>query len=341
MRRTPRIWRAPRPPGPERQQRTRPPPGRPAGPAQERRRIYSGSARLLVDDIGERKRAIALLAEEQGGYVEATYERSIVVRVPAGRFQEIFERLLTFGEVQHKSVETQDVTEAYSDLQARLGLAEKTRERLYALLEKTSDVEERLRILREIKRLSEEIERFRLTLELLDRQIAFSRIGVELVPRLDAEQQGRQGIPFRWIAALDPVSPSLGRLDGRVNLDLGDDFAVFSRERIFRAEGPDGTRVRVGTTANRPPGGRRLLAPGAPGASRPLLSQRRAAGAGRGAGRAAAQQGPRPVHLPDRGGGAGRKAARVRGLLPQRGRPAEAAGGRPGRAEPGTGGVRW
>ncbi len=223
-------------------------------PAQARQRVYSGSARLTVDDVEERKRNIALLVEGEGGYVEATYERSIVARVPAARFQEIFSRILTLGEVQHKSVETQDVTEAYSDLSARLGLAERTRERLYALLEKTSEVEERLRVLREIKRLSEEIERFRLTLELLDRSIAFSRIGVELTPRLDTERQGRQGIPFRWIAALDPVSASLGRLAGRVTIDLGDDFAVFSRERIFRAESPDGTRVRVGTTANRPRG---------------------------------------------------------------------------------------
>lgn len=233
-----------------------PPAAAAAGPqqAEARKRVYTGNARLAVDDPEERKKRIALLVEEAGGYVEASYEQAVVVRVPAERFAEIFQRILGLGEVLQKSVETQDVTEAFSDLQARLAVSEKTRERLYALLEKTGDVEERLKILREIKRLSEEIERIRLTLDLLERQIAFSRINVALVPRLAAEQPRQRVIPFRWIAGLNPIYPSLGRLSGPVQIELGDEFAVFGRERIFRAESPEGTRVRIATTANRPQG---------------------------------------------------------------------------------------
>ena len=39
-----------------------------------------------------------------------------------------------------------------------------------------------------------------------------------------------------------------------MGLTLPDDFAVFDRERSFRAESPQGTRVRIGTTANEPRG---------------------------------------------------------------------------------------
>ena len=129
---------------------------------QERKRVYSGYARLLVDIMDEEKKRITAVAEESGGYIESSYETAIVIRVPAEDFERIFREILSFGEVLRKSVETVDVTEYYEDLDTRLDIAAKTRERLYRLLEKTDDVEERLKILREIRRLTEEIERIRL-----------------------------------------------------------------------------------------------------------------------------------------------------------------------------------
>lgn len=39
---------------------------------------------------------------------------------------------------------------------------------------------------------------------------------------------------------------------------MSDDFAVFTGERIFRAESPDGIRVRVSSTENQPEGDSRF-----------------------------------------------------------------------------------
>jgi len=228
--------------------------GSPPQAREERKRIYSGFCRLLVDQVEETQRELARFAEENGGYVESSDEAVIVLRVPAARFAELFQGVLDMGEVLYQSQETLDVSDRFRDQETRLRVARSARQRLYALLERTDDVEERLAILREIKRLSEEIERIRLSLELLERQVAFSRIAVELLPRLPAGQAGRADIPFRWIAALDPVYGSLPRLKGRVTLPLGEDFAVLSRRGAFRAETPEGTRVRVGSLANQPRG---------------------------------------------------------------------------------------
>jgi len=221
---------------------------------EERKRIYSGYSRLMVDDVEEQKENISRIAEESGGYVESVYESTIIIRIPAESFDTIFSAILKLGEIINKSIETYDVTEYFRDLSVRLEIAEKTRTRLYVLLEKTDDVKERLRILREIKRLTEVIERIKLTLDLLERQIALSRITVELIPRLPAEEQDRQSIPFYWIANLKPLYPSLGDLKGKIDFKLSDDFAVFTDERIFRAESPDGIRVRVSSTENQPEG---------------------------------------------------------------------------------------
>jgi len=222
--------------------------------AEERKRIYSGYSRLMVNDVEEQKENISRIAEESGGYVESIYESTIIIRIPAENFDTIFSAILKLGEIINKSIETYDVTEYFRDLSVRLEIAEKTRTRLYVLLEKTDDVKERLRILREIKRLTEQIERIKLTLDLLERQIALSRITVELIPRLPVEEQDRRSIPFYWIANLKPLYPSLGELKGKIDFELSDDFAVFTDERIFRAESPDGIRVRVSSTENQPEG---------------------------------------------------------------------------------------
>jgi len=220
----------------------------------ERMRIYTGFTELIVDKVDQTKRAIMKLAQQNGGYVESVYENNIIIRVPAEQFFEIFEQILKLGEVHNKSIESIDVTEYFQDISTRLKIAEKTRDRLYKLLEKTDDAEERLNILKEIRRLTEEIERLKLTLEILEQHIAFSRIVIDIIPRLAQQTFTKEEIPFEWIAILDPLYPMLGNLYKEIDFALDKDFAIFSEENIFRAETADGIRVRVTTTANRPEG---------------------------------------------------------------------------------------
>jgi hypothetical protein len=232
-------------------------PGEPSGKAEaaeERKRVYSGYCRLRVDSVEDRKAEIFSFAEDSGGYVESAFSGTIVIRVPAEKFDEMFEIILGLGEVVSKSIETYDVTEYFRDLSTRLEIAEKTRARLYKLLEKTEDVEERLELLKEIRRLTDEIERIKQSLEMIKKQISFSRITIELIPRITGQTEDRNRIPFDWIRALDPLYVSLPVLKGKVSLELEDDFAVFQKDDSFRAESPEGTRVRVGTTLNEPRG---------------------------------------------------------------------------------------
>lgn len=227
--------------------------------AEDRKRIYSGSVSLVVDDVIETKTGIAEEVDRIQGYVESSYDNYIIIRVPADQFESTMEYLQNLGSVSYKSVETADVTEFYSDLSTRLDIAEKTRERYYALLEKTEDVEERLRILREIRRLTEEIERMNLVLQGIDQQIAFSRITITLEPRLSNESALRQDIPFWWMGQLNPLYVALDRLEKNVIIDLGDSFAVFERKWLsddhYYAESSDGVRVKIGQTDNDPEGG--------------------------------------------------------------------------------------
>jgi len=222
-------------------------------PAAQRKRVYNGSAGLVVEDPEESRGELEDLARDSGGYIESSYSEYVVLRVPADRFDVVFERVLTLGRVEYSRVETWDVTEAFADIEQRLDTAEETRRRLYVLLERSTDPTERARILREIGRLTEEIESLKQQMALMEQRISFSRISIQLIPRIQGEVSRNQ-IPFDWIAWLDPLSPAGDRLRAKVVVDFGESFAVFSKDAFFLAENPEGLQIIMSTVDNTPRG---------------------------------------------------------------------------------------
>ncbi len=219
----------------------------------DRKRIYNGSAGLIVEDMENTRQDIESLTMESGGYVESSFSDYLVLRVPAELFDKIFEAILEMGRVEYSRVETWDVTEAFADIERRLDTAEETRKRLYTLLEESTDPSERALILREIGRLTEEIESLKQQMAIMNARISFSRITVQLIPRIQGDLS-RNDIPFGWIAYLDPLYPAGEKLRTKVSLDLGGQFAVFSREKVFLAEDSDGMQVIISTVPNSPRG---------------------------------------------------------------------------------------
>lgn len=223
-------------------------------PKQERKRVYTGYAQLVVNDLEETKSQIEQIAVESEGYVEWIRDSTVSIRVPAGSFEDIFALVLGLGQVEQQTTATYDVTEAFQDYVSRLSIARKTRERLYGLLDRTDDLEERLKILQEIRRLTEQIENLEQTLESIKRHVAFSRIQVDLFERLARDYEDRSTIPFRWIADLHPLYASLTKLKGKISFDPGNRFAVFDGEEFFAAESADGVRIRITSKKNDPKG---------------------------------------------------------------------------------------
>lgn len=224
------------------------------GQPERRLRVYSGTLELVVPAPLETAQRIIALVQQSGGYVESSTADVLVVRVPAAQFETIFESLGRLGEIRSRSVESADVTDQYRDVSKRAEVSERTRARLYALLGKTSNADERVRILREIRRLTEEIEQLKATLAMLDQQVKLSRITVRLAARLAAGPADGRPVPFGWIARLDPLRGSTGGASSPIGLAAPEDFAVFSSERLLSAESAEGTRLRAGAAANEPDG---------------------------------------------------------------------------------------
>lgn len=146
--------------------------------APKRLRIYAAHLELLVAAVEDSVERFVRRVEEVGGFLEKREDASVTCRVPAIQFKEILAEVKAYGLVVRESLRATDVTKQYFDLKIRIENAEKTRERLVALLDRAEKVEDALRIETELRRLAEEIDRLKGELKYLSEQIAFSTIEV-------------------------------------------------------------------------------------------------------------------------------------------------------------------
>gem|GEM_PF-1244636 len=223
-------------------------------PARPRLRVFSATLEMAVAIVPDARDRIILLAGTFGGYVESSSEDTVVIRVPAARFDEALTEVQGIGRVLHREVGAADVTDQFADIQNRLAIARTSRDRLLELLERSTDPEDQVLILREVRRLTEEIQRLESSLGALADQIAYSRITVRFVSQIAHEDALRTTIPFPWIAALDPVYTTVDRADSRIEIELPDTFAVFQEGRQIAASSATGVRFRAGGLDNEPAG---------------------------------------------------------------------------------------
>lgn len=166
--------------------------------------VYRANLQVMVLGLKDAMEEAQKLAAAVGGYLQNRANRVLVLRVPVARFQELLARLEKLGEVTSKSVNAEDVTRQYADLQVRLRAAEAVLERLKALLARAKNVKESLAIEREMARLLEKIERFKGSLRFLQHHASLStiRIYFRRRPAYSRPVRSQWRNPFRWVRSL-------------------------------------------------------------------------------------------------------------------------------------------
>ncbi len=144
--------------------------------------IYEAQLTLGVADVEATLRSVEAMAKEAGGYLVSRTNGQIVVRVPQARFEESVRRVEPLGEVLNRAINAQDVTDEFRDLELRLKNARGLRDRLQALLLR-ANVDEAIKIERELARITESIEQAEGRLKGLSARIAFARVEVNCQPR--------------------------------------------------------------------------------------------------------------------------------------------------------------
>ena len=156
----------------------------------DRKVISTAFVSVEVEAVAEAVVLVRTIAESRGGFVEqlsrsGAGERqsaTLTIRVPQPAFFEALEQIGDLGTVEEEHVESQDVSEQFVDLEARLRAAEREEESLLKLLERANTVSEILTIERELGRVRSEIERLQGQLNFLSRRVDLATISVSLRP---------------------------------------------------------------------------------------------------------------------------------------------------------------
>jgi len=170
--------------------------------------IYTASMNLAVFQVAEASKLVETMARESGGFLARRDDTSVQIRVPASKFEDIMKRLEKLGDVLHRNVVAEDVTEQFMDAEVRLKNARAVRDRLAQLLEKATNVEDSLAIEKELTRVGTEIETLEGKLKYLRDRAQYSTITVSFQPKQsDNVKANAVRLPVDWLNQL-----GLGRL---------------------------------------------------------------------------------------------------------------------------------
>jgi archaellum component FlaC len=151
--------------------------------------IKTGRLNLVVKDVLDTVKKIGKFAEENGGWVVSSniseYEKvpsgSITVRVPAEKFDEAKEYFRSLAvKVTNESVQSQDVTEEYVDLQSKLRNLEATEAQLLEIMKRSGTINEILQVHRELTNIRQQIEQIKGKMQYLEQSVKMSSITVNL-----------------------------------------------------------------------------------------------------------------------------------------------------------------
>lgn len=156
----------------------------------ERKIIYTARVNIEVKSCLESIAKIKEMVKVAKGYIadteieehdEGRKSAVLTIKVPAGDFDKVLADLPNIGRVTAQETHSDDITEAYVDVEARLTNAYRMEKRLVDLLEKkTTKLADMLEVEKELGRVREKIERFEGKKRFFDNRVSLSTITVYL-----------------------------------------------------------------------------------------------------------------------------------------------------------------
>ncbi|HRG96875.1 MAG TPA: DUF4349 domain-containing protein [Polyangiaceae bacterium] len=174
--------------------------------AREHLIVYTATITMAVYQVQPNLALVERIAKESGGYLSLRSDNQITVRIPRAKFDAALGAIEKIGDVLHRDVSAEDVTDQYVDLEIRIKNARAMQTRLKQLLEKAA-VKEAIEIEKELARVTQELELLEGKLKLLSDKIAYSTITVVFAARGSALQSAsRVRLPFPWLQQLGLVN---------------------------------------------------------------------------------------------------------------------------------------
>jgi uncharacterized coiled-coil protein SlyX len=157
--------------------------------------IYRATLVLNVQNFVDTERKIAALVKTTGGFVAQFREDRPygaqrgghwTVRIPVDQFQPFVDQAGKLGVAESREVQSEDVTEEYVDLSARLKNKQQLEARLLELVAKRGDeIKDVIALEAELSRVREEIERMQGRLRYLNDRVQLTTVDITAYERLD------------------------------------------------------------------------------------------------------------------------------------------------------------
>ena len=156
----------------------------------DRKIIQSTSVDIEVEEVGGSFQDIIRFAETAGGFVASSSFSNrdeeqiadVTIRVPANQYQSVLANIRGMGTVTTESSDANDVTEEYTDLQARLRTLSATEQRYLELLGQANTINEILTVQDRLDVVRGQIEQVLGRINLLEHLTDLATITVHLRP---------------------------------------------------------------------------------------------------------------------------------------------------------------
>ena len=149
--------------------------------------IRDGSMSIQVpkDDFSKGFAAVTRIAQNNGGFVLSSQTRgqrrgTLVLRIPAKRFDDAMVALRAIGVVQAQSITGKDVTAQYIDLKARLENAIGQRTVLRNLMAQATTIQETITVQNRLSQVELQVEQIQGQLNFIEDQVAEATVRVEM-----------------------------------------------------------------------------------------------------------------------------------------------------------------
>lgn len=159
----------------------------------ERKLIRTGTIRVEVESLADTRESINSWVSRWNGYISSSNEGpsslSCTIRIPSMYFELAINEVYGLGKLRSKTIQAQDVTDQYYDLQSRLDTKIILQERYQSYLKQAKDIDELLAVERKLNDVTSEVESMKGQLKLLNSQVDYSTITVEArLPPNETEQ---------------------------------------------------------------------------------------------------------------------------------------------------------
>ena len=164
-------------------------PNTPSTTPTKRKIIYTATVDVVVENLDTARAEVEKLLSKYEAYVAKSDVRNdpgtrrvatYTLRVPVDQFRTMMDGLLALGTPERNAVDSQDVTEEFIDVQARLKTLKAEEEVLNKLLKESGSRDDVLKTREQIRLIRSDIERAQARLDYLSKLTALSTINLTL-----------------------------------------------------------------------------------------------------------------------------------------------------------------